>query len=71
MKPLSLLDIADPKEPEHNALASDCKPCWVCTGTGGKHGYCPECKGTGHNPRRPRAPKRGIRFKADPSAKVR
>ena len=26
---------------------------WVCSGSGGKFGTCPECEGSGYNPRRP------------------
>ena len=27
--------------------------CWVCDGSGGKYGTCPECNGSGYDPRRP------------------
>lgn len=56
-KPRTFEDLLD-LDVELEEPKSDKPVCWVCAGTGGKNKQCPECNGTGYNPRRLKQPKR-------------
>ena len=49
-----------PPNPSYVRDYSDRLICWVCLGTGGKSGSCPECGGRGRSPTRPSCPQRGL-----------